>query len=653
LAVVGTAGDLAAQSVNPRFGRWLLKSDAPPPQSNIMTYEPFGRDGMKVTVQSVNAKGDTSRWWYTTTFDGKDMPVTGNPSQTHAAVTRVSPYVNEIVNKRNGTVMQRLTNVLSRDHQTIAVMYMREDATGRTAGVTFATYVRLPEAPATPAPVAGESFDVLLTGGTVFDGTGRPGIIADVGIRGHRIVRIGNLAGATAATRLDVRGRLVAPGFLNIHSHAEVPALRSAVNMLSQGVTTELLNADGGGPIDLSKQLTQLADSGLAVNVAASVPFNAIWTSVMGTTNHRATPEEIARMRALVETGLSAGGFGVSAGLDYKPAYFATVPEVTAVLAGTREWRTFFTNHDRLTPETGYSSLVGMEETRAIGEATGLVPVYTHMKLQGRSQGQAPEWLRRMRASRDAGRWSGADVYPYLAGQTALAALIIPGWAQEGGIEAMRTRFRDPVLRARIIREADEAMTARFSGPAEILLNDDNTTLAQVMERTGIRSPGEAVVRVLETRMPSAILGFGSEKDLVQFIADPDISIACDCGAAMGNRFHPRYYGTFPRVLGRYVREQRLLTWEAAIRKMTGLPAALLGLTDRGFLQEGMAADVVVIDSATVMDHATYAEPTRPSTGIVHVLVNGQLAWRDGQATGVRAGVALRRTRDMPSRRLP
>jgi len=490
-------------------------------------------------------------------------------------------------------------------------------------------------------------------GGTVFDGTGRPGIVADVGIRGNRIVRIGNLADATAVTRLDVRGRLVAPGFLNIHSHAEVPALRTAVNMLSQGVTTELLNADGGGPLDLSKQLTQLADSGLAVNVAASVPFNSIWASVMGTTNRRATPEEIARMRAQVETGLAAGGFGISAGLDYKPAYFATVPEVTAVLAGAREWRTFFTNHDRLTPETGYSSMVGMEETRTIGEATGLVPVYTHMKLQGRSQGQAPELLRRMHTARDAGRWIGADVYPYLAGQTALAALIIPGWAQEGGPEAMRARFRDPVLRARIIREADEAMAARFSGPTEILLTDDNTTLAQVMEGRGIRSPAEAVVTVLETRMPGVIMGFGAERDLVQFIADPDITIACDCGAAMGNRFHPRYYGTFPRVLGRYVREQKVLSWATAIRKMTGLPAALLGLTDRGFLQEGMAADVVVIDSATVMDYATYAEPTRPSTGMVHVLVNGQLAWRDGQATGMRGGVALRRTRDMPSRRLP
>ena len=160
-----------------------------------------------------------------------------------------------------------------------------------------------------------------------------------------------------------------------------------------------------------------------------------------------------------------------------------------------------------------------------------------------------------------------------------------------------------------------EAMTARFSGPSEILLNDDNTTLAQVMERTGLRSPGEAVVTVLETRMPAAILGFGAERDLVELIADPDIAIACDCGAATGNRFHPRAYGTFPRVLGRYVREQRVLSWETAIRKMTGVPAALLGFTDRGLLREGFKADLVVFDSATKRQSVVQSGEAAPTRG--------------------------------------
>jgi N-acyl-D-aspartate/D-glutamate deacylase len=233
-----------------------------------------------------------------------------------------------------------------------------------------------------------------------------------------------------------------------------------------------------------------------------------------------------------------------------------------------------------------------------------------------------------------------------------LAALIIPGWAQDGGIGAMRERFRDPALRARIVTEADEAIAARFTGAAGILLNDDGTTLQQFMDREQIMSPGEAVVRVLERRMPSAILGFGAEADLVQLIADPDVAIACDCDASLPERVsHPRYFGTFPRVLGRYVREQRVLSWQAAIRKMTWLPASLMGLPDRGRLAAGMLADVVVFDSTTVIDQATYAQPTAPSLGIEQVLLNGVFAVRDGKVTRVQAGRALRRTRSMVSRR--
>jgi N-acyl-D-aspartate/D-glutamate deacylase len=216
----------------------------------------------------------------------------------------------------------------------------------------------------------------------------------------------------------------------------------------------------------------------------------------------------------------------------------------------------------------------------------------------------------------------------------------------------MRERFRDPALRARIVTEADEAIAARFTGAAGILLNDDGTTLQQFMDREQIMSPGEAVVRVLERRMPSAILGFGAEADLVQLIADPDVAIACDCDASLPERVsHPRYFGTFPRVLGRYVREQRVLSWQAAIRKMTWLPASLMGLPDRGRLAAGMLADVVVFDSTTVIDQATYAQPTAPSLGIEQVLLNGVFAVRDGKVTRVQAGRALRRTRSMVSRR--
>lgn len=497
-----------------------------------------------------------------------------------------------------------------------------------------------------------ERYDVILRGGTVIDGSGVAPRRADIGIRGDRIVRVGDLGRAEAREVIDVGGKMLAPGFINVHSHADRGGLPTAANLLSQGVTSVLMNADGNGAVAIGTQLDSVAARGLAINVAASVPFNSIWSTVVGPRNVRPTDEQIARMQQLVVAGLEAGAFGVSAGLDYKPAYFATVDEVNRILSVAKSWGTFFTNHDRVTPESGYSSVAGMQETMRIGFATGMVPVFTHMKLQGREQGHAKGMLDTMHAETRRGRWVAGDVYPYLSGQTMLAALIIPGWAQDGGIGAMRERFRDPALRARIVTEADEAIAARFTGAAGILLNDDGTTLQQFMSREQITSPGEAVVRVLERRMPSAILGFGAEADLVQLIADPDVAIACDCDAALPERVsHPRYFGTFPRVLGRYVREQRALSWEAAIRKMTWLPASLMGLSDRGQLAVGMLADVVVFDSATVIDQATYAQPTAPSLGIEHVLVNGVFALRDGKVTGVQTGRTLRRTRSMVSRR--
>ncbi len=410
-------------------------------------------------------------------------------------------------------------------------------------------------------------YETILRGGTVVDGSGAPRFVADIAISNGRIARIGNLGGVHAPTEIDVRGLMVAPGFINIHSHASPAALPTAENMLTQGVTTELLDADGGGPTDLAVQLEPIGRAG--------------------------------------------------------------------------RWRTFFPNHDRSTPESGYSSRAGVEETRLIGERAGLVGQFTHMKIQGHEQGTAAAVIEMMNRSSAEGRWVAADVYPYLAGQTARSALIIPGWAQDGGAEAMRTRFKDPELRARIVKESDEAIKARFNGPESIMVLGTRR-LSDIMREVGVTTAGEAVVKVLETESPWAILGFGIEADLAKIIQYHSSAIACDCGAATGSRGHPRYYGTFPRVLGRYVRETRALTWEDAIRKMSGLPAAMIGLVDRGFLASGMAADITVFDSATVIDRATFERPDAFSEGIRPVLVNGQIALRDGKATGERGGVVLR-----------
>ena len=501
-------------------------------------------------------------------------------------------------------------------------------------------------APAAPGP---PGYDIVLRGGTVVDGSGAPPYKADVAISGSSIARIGDLGWQRAKTEIDATGLFVAPGFINIHSHATPEGLVRAANMLTQGVTTEILNADGSGPVDIGAQLTHVTEHGVAVNVGAQIGFNSVWSEVMGLADHRATPEEIARMRTLILDGLSKGAWGVSAGLDYKPAYFAQAEEVIKVVEVARPWRTNFINHDRVTPESGFSSRAGMAETIAIGERAGLAPVITHMKVQGREQGSADQILAEMRQAAARGAYTAADAYPYLAGQTGLAALIIPAWAQDGGRDAMLKRFRDPAARTRIVREAEEAMNARFGGAAGVYLPATKQELTAVMADLHVPA-GEAVVQLLEQGSPGIIARFGAEADLVKILKHPTTSIACDCGAVAREPAHPRYYGTFPRVLGKYVREDKALTWEDAVRKMTGLPAATIGMVDSGLLAAGMSADVVAFDPRTVVDHATFEDPARPSEGIRFVIVNGRVALRDGAPTGEMAGIALARGAHMPTR---
>jgi N-acyl-D-amino-acid deacylase len=492
-------------------------------------------------------------------------------------------------------------------------------------------------------------FDLIVRGGTVIDGTGLPRYRADVAVANGFIARIGDLANARAAEEIDATGLFVAPGFINIHSHASVDALPTAENMLTQGVTTEILNPDGGGSVDLPQQLARASAAGLALNIGAYIGFNSAWTQVMGPADRRASNEEIERMRLIIANGLEAGAWGVSAGLDYKPAYYAQLEEVVRIVEPAGQWRTNFPNHDRLTPESNYSSKAGVSETIAIGEKAGLVPVITHMKSQGLEQGHAGGLLAMMQDATGRGRYTAADAYPYLAGQTGLGALMVPAWAQDGGRDRMLERFKDPGQRPRIAAETEQAMRARFGGPEGVFLPATKRQLVDVM-REQQAAAGETVLRILEQGNTAAILRFGSEADLVKILQHPTTSISCDCGASTDTRQHPRAWGTFPRVLGRYVRETKALTWEDAIRKMTALPATTIGMVERGYLAPGMAADVTVFDPATVIDHATYEDAGQLSEGIRHVLVNGRAALRDGKVTGERRGQVLSRTPHMPSR---
>ncbi len=497
---------------------------------------------------------------------------------------------------------------------------------------------------------ATENYDVILRNGTIVDGTGGRSYRADIAVRNGFIHRIGNLRDSKAAVDLDVRGLVVAPGFINLHSHATLSGVRTAVNMLTQGVTTEIINADGAGSLSIAKQLADFSAAGLAVNLGGYIGFNSAWASVVGQADRRPDANEILKMRALLTENLKQGAWGVSSGLDYKPAYFARTSEVIAVLQAATPWRTNFPNHDRLTPESGYSSLAAIGETIEIGERSDVMPVVTHMKVQGHEQGNAPKAVAMMQAASARGHETVADIYPYLAGQTGLGALFVPAWAVEGGRAEMLKRFQDATLRPRIAREIETAIKARILTPENIYVSSHQRQFTEYMRERNAGA-GETIISILEKESPSAIMKFGAEPDLIKLLQYTGSAVSCDCGASEAHpSLHPRYFGTFPRILGHYVRETKAMTLEDAVRKMSGLPANIIGLVDRGFLAVGMAADITVFDPATIIDHATYEQPTLASEGVRHVLVNGRFALRDGQATGEKTGRTLARSPDMPSR---
>jgi N-acyl-D-amino-acid deacylase len=505
---------------------------------------------------------------------------------------------------------------------------------------------------------AAETPDLILRHGTILDGAGTPRFQADLAVTAGRISQIGDLSNVKAKQELDVTGLFVTPGFINTHDHAQIDGLVKAENMLTQGVTTEIVNADGGAiggtnPIALDQQLAQLSAHGLAVNIGGFVGFNAVWQKVVGDNDRRPSKDEVAYMQDIIVRNLEAGAFGVSAGLDYKPGYFAKTQEVIDVVAAARNWRTNFPNHERLTPENGLSSMAGMKETVEIAERAGLAPEITHMKLQGHDQGKTAALFAMLDAATARGHYAPADAYPYIAGATGLGALTLPAWALEGGRTAFLERAKDPVLRKKMGDEATATLAQRFNGAEGTLLPSMGKKLSVFMAEEKIDTSGEAIIRILEKQNIGAVFFFGNEPDLVKILTYPATAIACDCGAVAGRPpGHPRTWGTFPRFLGRYVREQKIMDWETAVAKTSGLPAATIGLTDRGVLGVGMVADVTVFDPNTVIDRATYENPAVPSEGIRHVLVNGVLALRDGAVTSAQAGTKLRRTQNMPTRKL-
>lgn len=503
---------------------------------------------------------------------------------------------------------------------------------------------------ATPAAASAE-LDAIVRGGTVFDGSGLPGRVADIGIEDGRIHRIGDLSGARAKATYDARGLNVTPGFIDVHAHTDTGApLADAKSALTQGVTTEMLGPDGGGEFAIAAQLAQLRSVGKGINVAPYVGFNTVWEDTMGQADVRPTEAQLERMRARIEQAMREGAWSVSSGLGYTPAAFARTDEVIEVVKAARPWRAMFTDHIR--DETNLV-MESTNENLVIGQQSGLMAEVTHMKVAGPlNWGKSSTILRLQAGSRAAGTHAGGDVYPYTAAMTGLA-FYVPQWAKDGGVDAMLARFADPAQRARIDKEVSDFVVADVGVPENIAFPSlANKTLKDFVAEYGGVTIGEAVMRILEAHRGDigAVMHIGSEDDLKRFLADPFVSISSDGGVTDSGETHPRHYGAYPRVLGRYVREQGVLGWAEAIRKMSGLPATMAGMVDRGFLAEGMAADVTVFDPRTIVDRATFAEPRQYAEGVRWVFVNGRLALDRGESTGARSGAALARASSMPTR---
>lgn len=489
-------------------------------------------------------------------------------------------------------------------------------------------------------------YDLILRNGTVIDGTGSASYKADVGIKNGYIYSIGDLSEAATTEERDVEGQVVAPGFIEVHSHANEDLLPVAKSSLTQGVTTEMLNPDGFGSADITDKF-DLEEDGLAINIGAYLGFNAVWEEVVGENDREPTKAEIEEMQNLVQKGMEDGAWGISSGLTYTPGAFAETEHIIEVVKAAKEWRTNFPSHIRNENDHVVDATAEIIE---IGEQAGLVPVITHMKVMGPDNwGKSVETIGLIQDAIQRGTYAAADVYPYLASQTGITA-IVPNWAEDGGRQAMLERFNDPELRPQIAAEIEELILSRGESAADVYFPEKRQTLQDIAESQDV-SPGEAVMRILEDEGNiRTIYYFGDEEDFKRILQNPTTAIGSDGGVTDSESIHPRRYGTQPRVLGKYTREEGLLELEEAVFKMTGLPATMIGITDRGLLKEGMVADITVFDPATIIDRATFDTPKQYSKGIQLVYVNGKLALENGELTGAQSGEALKRSGNMPSR---
>jgi len=497
------------------------------------------------------------------------------------------------------------------------------------------------------------AYDLLVRNGRVVDGTGNPWYRADVGIRGDTIVRIAPFIAEPAARVIDAGGQAIAPGFIDIHTHAirgifEVP---TADNYVRQGVTTLMEGPDGTSPVPLAPFLAKLDALPKSVNIGSFIGQGSIRSAVIGASDRQPTAHELESMRALVDQGMRDGAFGLSSGLFYVPGTFTRTDEVIELAKVVGRLGGIYISHMR---DEASRVVESVRETIAIGERGGLPTQVTHHKVIGSGNyGKSVETLRLIDEARRRGVDASIDQYPYTASSTNIQSALFPAWAQEGGREQVLMRLKDPTTRAkiksdsaRIIRDErgggdlKNVVLARCDWDASLA----GKNLADVTRLRGMKpsldNGAEAAMWIVEQGNCQGVFHAMHEADLERILRHPATMIGSDGEIPIFGKDapHPRSYGTFARVLAVYVRERKTITLEDAVRKMAALPAQRLGLTDRGILRPGLKADVAVFDPTRVRDTATFEKPHQYAEGFLYVIVNGQIVFEGSAMTSARPG---------------
>jgi N-acyl-D-amino-acid deacylase len=539
-----------------------------------------------------------------------------------------------------------------------------------------------PEATTSPAP----DYDLILRGGTIYDGSGQPGVVGDVAINGDEIAALGDIGDANAVRELDVAGLAVAPGFINMLSWATESLIHDGRSQsdIRQGVTLEVFGEGFSmGPLTdemktnlksrqsdiqydiewttLGEYLEYLVDRGVSTNVASFLGASNPRRAVIGLENRQATPDEIDAMRGIVRDAMEDGAIGVASSLMYPPGLFADTNELIALAEIAAEYDGLYASHMR---DEGAHMLEAIDELITISREAGIRAEIYHLKSSGMDNWPLfDDAIEMIEAARAEGLPITADVYTYPAGATGLN-VTIPPWVQDGGFDKSVERMSDPETRQRIIEEMNtpsddwENMFLIAGSPENILLvNFKNEALKPLTGKT-LAEVAEMRDTPVEETIMDLIIEDGSRVGTVYFTQSDDVvrkavsmpwvsfnsdgaSLAPE-GVFLKSNPHPRAYGSFARVLGKYVRDEQVITMEDAIRKLAALPADVLKIERRGRLEPGYFADVVVFDPATIQDHATFVEPHQYATGMVHVFVNGEQVLEDGEHTGATPGRVVR-----------